>query len=47
MCRTPLKDDCSDVYAFRHKAMVNQDDDDENAPVFEDEEIQTIYENQR
>ena len=46
MCRTPLKDDCSDVYAFKHKAMVNQDDDDENAPVFEDEEIQTIYENQ-
>ncbi len=47
MCRTPLKDDCSDVYAFRNKAMASQDDDDENAPVFEDEEIQTIYENQR
>ena len=47
MCRTPLKDDCSDVYAFRNKAMASPDDDDENAPVFEDEEIQTIYENQR
>ena len=45
LCRKPLTDDCSDVYAFRHKAILNPDDD-ENAPVFTDEEIQNIYEAQ-
>ena len=45
MCRKPLEDDCSDVYAFKNKALV--DPDNEEAPYFEDIEIQNIYENQR
>ena len=45
LCRKPLTDDCSDVYAFRHKAILRPDDD-ENAAVFTDEEIQNIYEAQ-
>jgi len=44
MCRKPLEDDCSDVYAFKNKALV--DPDNEEAPYFEDIEIQNIYENQ-
>ena len=44
MCRKPLEDDCSDVYAFKNKALV--DPDNEEAPYFKDIEIQNIYENQ-
>ena len=49
ICRTPLTEDCNDVWAFRNRRMHDHDDPNSDNiihEIFNNEEVENIYKNQ-